>query len=404
MKFYELIRTENVLLFLVSRGLYSLAASGVPALLTLVVAGSGFGVQGIGVVLGIGAIPGLVGSVVSPSLLRRATPRAVFAAASVMWIAICFVLGILSLRGDLDLWLYVVVSFALEFIASLMYPTMGSYVADLVPPTLLERVNSLRAVVSSTCSVLGPVLIVLVLAWGGAPTAWLGLSGILLVSLAAQVRLPPGLRTQVESNKVLWSRGIRQIRGNVPVLAVFISSGIWHLTIWSVYATVGPIVLRDDYSLLWAWGLFESLFAIGGILGSMLPVPKKFSPAISCLIALLCFIPVPVSLVFGVPIWIVGALVFISSAALANATIGWVTFLQTSFNRDDLPTIFALDYLVGDGFAPFGYLLIPVILELTGLNAGIYGLTGICLLVLAVSVITTVRHRSMNAEPKEIRD
>ena len=58
---------------------------------------------------------------------------------------------------------------------------------------------------------------------------------------------------------------------------MLLGSGVWHFTVWGSYMTIYPVVLRDDYRALWFIGVSESLFAVGGIVGSLLPAPSRLS-------------------------------------------------------------------------------------------------------------------------------
>ena len=163
---------------------------------------------------------------------------------------------------------------------------------------------------------------------------------------------------------------------------MLVGSGVWHFTVWGSYMTIYPVMLRDDYRALWFIGVSESLFAVGGIVGSLLPVPSRLSRPVLCLVALLSFVPVPVGVVLGAPLWLVAALVCVSSTVIASTAVAWETFLQSRVERDALPSVFALDYLAGDGVAPLGYVAVPALAVWLGQGAGVLMTAGVCVLVL----------------------
>ena len=101
-----------------------------------------------------------------------------------------------------------------------------------------------------------------------------------------------------------------------------------------------------------------------------------------CLVALLSFVPVPVSVVLGAPLWLVAVSLFVSSAVIAATSVAWETFLQSRVERDSLPSVFALDYLAGDGVAPLGYVAVPALAVWLGQGAGVLTTAGVCVLVL----------------------
>lgn len=368
--------------FIISRGLYALANSAVPVLLAIAVASDGYDITGIGIVLGVGALPGIVGALLAPQLLVRVSPKHMFAGAALIWALICAIFGWFAMQGPLPLLAYAMTSFVLELVAALMYPSVGSYVVDLVQREHLKTVNSMRAVVSGVSAVLGPGLVAIVQSWLGVEMAWWTISGIMVLCLLSQVALPQGKRTAVDQSGRVWGRGLLTVRRQRGISVVLTASAIWHLTAWACFMTVVPVVLRDDYQTLWFVGVSESLFAIGGIIGSMIPSPRSVPPPTLCLVALLSFMPVPLGVVFGAPLWLVGLAVLVSSLVLASTAVAWETFLQSAVERQDLPSIFALDYLAGDGVAPIGYLFVPLVISATGITLGVTVLIGSAIIII----------------------
>lgn len=387
--------------FIASRGLYALANSAVPVLLAIAVASDGYDVTGIGIVLGIGALPGVVGALLAPQLLVQVSPKRMFASAALVWALVCAVFGWLARQGALPLPAYAAASFVLELVASLMYPSAGSYVVELVRHELLGAVNSLRAAVGGISAVLGPGLIAVVQSWLGAPVAWWTVCAIMVLSLLAQVTLPQGRRTTADGTGRVWGRSLRAAARRRGLLVVLVASGIWHLTVWGCFMTAVPVVLRDDYQALWFLGVSESLFAVGGIVGSLVPAPRSVPPPALCLLALLSFTPVPLGVVLGAPLWLVGLAVLVSSLVLASTAVAWETFLQSGTEREDLPSVLALDYLAGDGVAPVGYLLVPLAVSVLGVAAGVSALVGACAVALAGCLPWT---RTAPARPSSVSE
>ena len=67
---------------------------------------------------------------------------------------------------------------------------------------------------------------------------------------------------------------------------------------------------------------------------------------------------------------------------IASTSVAWETFLQSRVERDALPSVFALDYLAGDGIAPLGYVAVPALAMWLGQGAGVLTTAGVCVLVL----------------------
>ena len=71
----KLLAEDHVVEFLVSRGLYVLANSAVPVLLAIAVASEGYSASGVGLVLGVGTLPGILGALLAPQMLVHVAPR-----------------------------------------------------------------------------------------------------------------------------------------------------------------------------------------------------------------------------------------------------------------------------------------------------------------------------------------
>ena len=113
----KLLVEDHVVEFLVSRGLYVLANSAVPVLLAIAVASEGYSASGVGLVLGVGALPGILGALLAPQMLVHVSPKTMFGGAAAAWVVICGGIAMLSRDGSVGLGVYVSVSFALDYLA-----------------------------------------------------------------------------------------------------------------------------------------------------------------------------------------------------------------------------------------------------------------------------------------------
>ena len=99
----KLMAEDYVVEFLVSRGLYVLANSAVPVLLAIAVASEGYSASGVGLVLGVGALPGILGALLAPQMLVHVSPKTMFGGAAAAWIVICSGIAMLSHTGSVGL-------------------------------------------------------------------------------------------------------------------------------------------------------------------------------------------------------------------------------------------------------------------------------------------------------------
>lgn len=375
--------------FLISRGLYAFASSAIPALLSIAVAGSGSGAIGIGLVLGTGAVPAVVGGLFSPAFLRTISQRQLFSITSAAWIVVAVISSIWSYSGRITLIGYVLISFLLELAGSTLFPALNAYLPVLVNKGELEQANSIQTVVLGTCSVAGPAMASLFTTITSESIIWLCLALLMALSLISQRTLPEGNyqsshETEYEGALGEIRSGWRYFIGLKPVVIVVFGSALWHFFIWSLFMTEGPISLQHDYRSAWGWGLIQSIFSLGSILGALIPLPHQWSTVRICLLSLVPFCFVPVMMLAHMPLWLLFILVMTASMGMAAAGVRWSAAIQQSVPTHRLASVFSFDYIMSEGMAPLGFIMTPLVVSLFGQRNSILFLT------ITISVVLTV--------------
>lgn len=374
--------------FLFSRGLYALADSSLPALLAVSVVTQGGRVSDLAWVLGVGAVPAVAGSLFTPGLLRHVTQKTLFQWTCLAWGVITLIVGILDLFHMVSLWVFIAVSFLLELVASTLYPAIGSYLPQIVEEKDLKRANSQRAVVVGAVGVAGPALASALAVFGSRWLAWACLAALMGAAFLAQTGLAPGAKAPGGEQGIVQnlSIGWRFFRASPGLVAIVLYSGLWHLLAWSAYMVAGPWVLEANYGALWSWGVLESLFAVGLILGGLLAERVRGATQVVCVGSLLPILVLLLALAWHWPLWSLFGIAGISGAALTVAGVHWATRVQAETPEEMIAATFSFDYLLSEGLAPLGYLVMPMMFAMVSVDLALIAVAALCLVV-GVAVI-----------------
>lgn len=232
MKALRLVRSNpQFLRFLCSRGLYAFAVAALPALLAVSVVSHGGGTSEIAQALGVGAVPAVLGALLTPGILRRITQKRLFGLTCLVWTVTAATTAALELLGLADTRPLVVVSFLLEFVGATLYPAIGSYLPHVVGQEDLRTANAQRSVVVGLAGVTGPVLLATLAALGPHWLAWALVAVLLLAAWASQIGMVPGSRSRgADGGPFADARaGLHFLRNSPGILTIVLYAGVWHL-------------------------------------------------------------------------------------------------------------------------------------------------------------------------------
>ncbi|SFJ57908.1 MFS transporter [Cellulomonas sp. KH9] len=382
--------------FLASRFAYVLGAGGAPVLLTLTTLDGGGSLTSLAFVLGAGAVPAIVGALISKWLSDRITTRGLLLSTTALWVVAAALTGVLLGFGVQSVAWLCVVSFVIELSAALQYPSLGSYLPQIVRKEDLERANSVKLFTTGAAGILGPALFSFTGGLLPVTAAWLVLAVVLLVSALPLQRLPRGQGFEADGAGVWgdlrdgWSY-FWQSRG---LWLVVVTSGVWHFVGWSVLTVAGPVLLRDGFDNLAAWGWLQSALAAGSLVGAL--VAGRLRPTRVATWALLSLCPplvLGLLLALEAPIAVLVGLAAVTGAGLSVGGVVWASAVQREVPPERLGQVFGYDYLFSEAVNPLGLLLIPVLVGLAGNEQDLLRLTSLGLLVLVVplAVMAPVR-------------
>ncbi len=388
-------RNQGLASFLVSRSAYVLGAGGAPVLLTLTTLHGGGSLSSLAFVLGAGALPSIFGALVSKWISDRITTRGLLVVTTFVWVAAALGTGVLSMFDALSIAWLCVVSFVIELSAALQYPSLGSYLPRIVQESDLERANSARAFCTGTAGIVGPamfsVLATVMPVWVG----WVVLAVILLLSALPLRRLPRG--ESFEADEVgVWQdlrAGWTYFWSSGGLWVVVVTSGVWHFFGWAVLTVTGPVILRDGFGNVAAWGWLQSALAAGSLCGALAAGRLRTSHVARW--ALLSLAP---ALVLGLVLsfeaalgWVL-VLAAVSGAAMSAAGVLWASAVQRDVPPERLGQVFGFDYLFSEAINPIGLLLVPVMVSIVGSQESLLrGASGLLLVVVVAAAVLAPR-------------
>ncbi|MDQ1293141.1 MAG: hypothetical protein QG608_1022 [Actinomycetota bacterium] len=350
---------------LIARLVTTLAGAGTPVLLTLTVLAHGGSFQVLGLVLGVGSLPGIVSVLASGSLFRRVSATRLMFWLDVTGCGVCAVLCVMDFGGGLRVPMLTAASLVVATAQGLAYPASGLIMPKVLPREDLQAGNALRSLVGSVAGIVGPATVTVLLAVSVESVAWgvvavaFGVGAMLIrrVSVVAVVsgdgdddRVWPQLRAG-------WS----YFWGRRWIAQVVVLAGVWHVFVWAFVLVLGPVVLQTDHGDAISWGAFETLLGVGGVLGGIVGGRLRCRRLIMASLA--CLFPgvaVGVALAAGAPIAVVLLLSGCVGASLGLAGIFWPTAMQALVPEDRLAQMFSYDYLLSEAVMPFGLLLAPL--------------------------------------------
>lgn len=396
-------RNQGLAAFLVSRFAYVMGAAGAPVLLTLTTLDGGGSLSSLAFVLGAGALPSVFGALISKWISDRITTRGLLLWTTLAWVvAAGATAGLCVLGAPSVVWLCVV-SFVIELSAALQYPSLGSYLPRLVAAPDLERANAARSFTVGVAGIIGPAVFALA---GTVVPVWIGwsvLAAVLALSAIPLRRLPRGEAVEAQESGV-W----RELRDGWSyfwsargIWVVVVVSGVWHFFGWSILTVTGPVILRDGYANVAAWGWLQSALAAGSLVGALLAARLRTTRVARWALLSLCpALLLGLALASGAGLgWVLTAAAA-TGAAMAAGGVLWQSAVQREVPAARLGQVFGYDYLFSEAVNPLGLLFVPVLVAVVGGQEALLGGASAVLLV-AVLVAAAAAPRRLTPRHQE---
>jgi hypothetical protein len=231
------------------------------------------------------------------------------------------------------------------------------------------------------------------------------LSAALLVRVRPRERTPcaPRAIAAADVDAGLWTE-IRQGFGEVRArrwiwgtLAAFCVAIFAVLTPWFV---VGPIVAREHYDSLSAFGLVTAAFGAGTIAGSFAALRWRPRYPMRLGIAfVLLWLGAVALYATGVTLIVVIPAVTLSGTGIALFEVWWITALAERIPPDRLSRVTSYDWMVSLALVPVGYVLAGPLAERLGAANVMLGGAVLGFTALALGLLPRQTHELERIEP-----
>ncbi|HEX5142575.1 MAG TPA: MFS transporter [Mycobacterium sp.] len=385
-----------------SRLLTSLGSAATPVLLVLTVLGGGGDAGELGLVLSLGALPGVLCLFVSGVGSDRSSRRRLVLGADLLNATAAAVAAGSLLAGERWTAVMVAVAMITSVTFALLYPAYGSLFASTLARDHLQQANALRGLIASTTMIAGPALAgisvsVLPIAVPWVVVTALFLCGALLVTRVRTTGAPPPPTETVWHQittgwRYFWSE--RWLRN----LTAF--SAVWHMLVWAPLLVLGPIILAGHYGGAGQWGWFQAAVGVGGVATTLvagrLRVRRMLLAALGGLVLVGA---ATLGLALRAPLLVVLVGAAVVGVGLAVADVFWISAMQAWIPDDKIGQMLSYDYLVSVALLPFGYALAPVLADIVGAcQVLLFGLGVTTVVAAVIAVGSDVAHRSLVEE------
>lgn len=313
----------------------------------------------------------ILGGVVADRQPRRRVMMAADVARAVVLAAI----GLLSVTGDLELWMLVALAGLYGAGEAFFGPAFSALIPELVPPDMLMQANSVGHAVRPLASqVAGP-------AFGGAIVALVGPGGGFLVDAGTFVvsfACLAAMRVQ-EAASPSPAGALREIRAGFTYVrsqtwlwATLLMACISLLVFFGPEEVLVPYIIKNDFGgNAGDFGVVLAFAGLGNAAGAFVmgrrDLPRR---PVTVMYYFWGFGVLPMALyAAATATWHLMPLGFVIGFATSSGMVIWTTLMQTRVPRELLGRVTSLDWFVSIGLAPLSFALTAPVSAAIGIDA-----------------------------------
>lgn len=313
----------------------------------------------------------IIGGVVAD----RQPRRRVMMAADLARMAVLMAIGLLSITGNLELWMLVVLAGLYGAGEAFFGPAFSALIPEIVPAEQLLQANSIEHSVRPLASqVAGPALGGLIVAAVGPGTGFLLDAGTFVVSFAclAAMRVqevtapaPAGALREIRE-------GFAYVRSQTWLWATLLMASLSLLVFYGPEEVLVPFVIKNelggdagDFGLVLAvagTGYATGAFFMGGRDLPRRPVTVMY------LYWGLGILPLSLYAI-ATEAWHLMPMGFVIGFCMASGMVIWTTLMQRRVPRHMLGRVTSLDWFVSIGLAPVSFALTAPVSSAIGIDA-----------------------------------
>jgi MFS family permease len=369
----------------------SLVGDGIfPIALAFAVLDLGGSPTDLGIVLIAGVLPQTLFVLVGGVWGDRLSRRTIMLAADVVRCGIQAATAALLLSGHAEIW-HLVVLYALHSTASAFFnPAATALIPQVAPQHRLQQANALLSVTRSISFGVGAALggaLVSLVSTGGAVALDAGTFAVSTACLAAlSVRSAPAERGTRFLSEL--RAGFDEVRRHRWLWMGMGNACLFLMLVVAPFEVIGPIVSKRDLGGAFAWGVIQTGFAAGMLLGSLVMLRIRLErPMFVAGLLFFATCIAPLLLALPGPVWSITLAYVGEGFAVGIFITAWETAMQSHVPREMLARVGAWDWLGQLAGMPLGYALTGPIVDAAGTRATLVGVAAAAFLLSLLFVL-----------------
>jgi MFS family permease len=335
------------------------------ALALFVVARTGSATD-LGLVLAAQALPLVTFLLIGGVWADRLPRHRVMIATDLVRFTLHGLLAVLIFSGAVRIWHVIVIEVLFGAAEAFFRPAAAGLLPQTVPETDIQEATALSTMSNNVAEFAGPALATALVLGAGAGWAFAVDAATFLLSAAFLTRVRPRPRGTpatelIREQSGMWAEvrdGLREVRSRAWVWATLASFCVALFCGLAPWYVLGPLVARQQYGHLGVYGLVETAFGFGTIVGSL--VGLGWRPRFPLRAAMLAISLWPGSSILyaaGVSLVVVIPTSVIAGTGIALFDVWWLTALAERIPPEKLSRVTSYDWMVSTGLLPLGYLL-----------------------------------------------
>jgi MFS family permease len=383
----EVLQDRHFRGFYLSQTVSALGGAMSPLAVTFAILAINGSAVDLGLVLGTGAVPALVLTLVGGVAGDRFERRRILVAADVTMAVCQAALAVAILTNLAEIWHFMLIEFIAGCGRAFTGPAATGFLPSLVRQDDLQSANALLRIARNLAQIIGPAAagIVVAVASPGWALAVDALSFVVSAIILSRLPRSPGT---VQVGMSLWGSladGWREFRSRTWVWSMVASFAVYQATMLPALFVLGPVLIEQDYAGAGTWAAILSSRAIGALLmGFVLLRWRPNRPLVTSTAMILLDAPFFLALATGASMPMVVALAALSSAGVMAADTLWESTLQAKIRPDALSRVSSYDWVGSIVFNPLGFMLIGVVAASFGAGTVLVAVAVVHVLVRAV--------------------
>ncbi len=351
----------------------------------------------------------LVGGVISDRFERRR----VMILSDLIRAAAVLALGLLAVRGQLEIW-HLVVLVAVYGAGDALFPSaFNALVPQLVPVEQLVQANAVDQLMRPLMlQMIGPAVGGVIVAAAGAGTAFLVDAGTFTVSIAALLLMRPH---PVERNRNAGStvlaeirEGFRFVRSQTWLWGTLVCAALFMLVYIGPWDVLLPYVIKNELGATARdLGFVYAASGLGAVLAAVVMAQRALPRRAITIMYTGFALEVAMLAVYGAAnaVWPMLVAAFVAGSSLAVANVIWLTLMQRRVPGPLLGRVTSLDWLVSISLTPISFAITGPVAAAVGVRETMIGAGAIgTVIVLAFLFLPGMRDLERRPlAPKEAR-